>query len=169
MGDAMTVTASEATHTDEFNVMPDQNSTDVLSKPSLAHTKPTILPPSSLDSLNSKTPSTRDSGSKRYNYDPARPISRRKDSKQFIPLARWEGTVLERYDSYFVAEVIDLNTDESATAEFDLAELTPGDVHLCEPGALFYWTIGYDVKEGGQRSRVSVLLFRRLGPIAKRV
>lgn len=87
----------------------------------------------------------------------------RPHNRQFIPLARWEGAVVERFESYFVAEVIDLDSDERAIVEFDLQEISPSDLSLCEPGGLFYWTIGYDVKEGGQRSRASVVRFRRLG------
>ena len=83
--------------------------------------------------------------------------------RHFVALARWEGAVLERFDSYFVAEVIDLDTDERAIVEFDLTEVSEADRSLCEPGSLFYWSIGYDVKDSGQRSRASVLRFRRLG------
>lgn len=85
-------------------------------------------------------------------------------NRRFIATARWEGVVTERFSTYFEAEVIDLDGDETAAAQFDLADLSDSDRHLCEPGALFYWTIGYDVKEGGQRSRASVVAFRRMGP-----
>lgn len=87
----------------------------------------------------------------------------RSTQRQFIALARWEGCVVERFASYFLAEVIDLSTDERAMAEFDLDEIGIEDRSLCEPGNLFYWTIGYDVRDGGQRSRASVIRFRRLG------
>ncbi len=90
---------------------------------------------------------------------PPRPLSRR----AFIATARWEGAVVERLDTYFVAEVIDLASGEPASVEFDLEEVTPTDRHLCEPGALFYWTTGYETKESGQRNRVSVIAFRRTG------
>ncbi len=70
---------------------------------------------------------------------------------------------MERLDTYFVAEVIDLASGEPASVEFDLEEVTPTDRHLCEPGALFYWTTGYETKESGQRNRVSVIAFRRTG------
>jgi len=84
-------------------------------------------------------------------------------NRQFVALARWEGAVLEKFATYFVAEVIDLDSNERAVAEFDLEELSRADVDLCEPGSLFYWSIGYDVKESGQRNRASVIRFRRLG------
>ncbi|MET9912934.1 hypothetical protein ABZZ74_40220 [Streptomyces sp. NPDC006476] len=156
----MTVTAAESSPGDSF--------TDVTVNEVTRIPEPTVLPSSTLAKLNEETPTTDrpQESTKRVRNNSFRRIERRRDSKQFIPLARWEGTVIERYETYFVAEVIDLNTDESATAEFEIGEVTPGDLHLCEPGALFYWTIGYDVKEGGQRSRTSVLHFRRLGRIA---
>jgi len=130
---------------------------------------PQIVPSSSLAALNKSRPATTksDEPTRRVRNQTFHKITRRPGSKQFIPLARWEGTVSERYETYFVAEVIDLDSSESATAEFNLSDLTPGDVQLCEPGALFYWTIGYDVKEGGQRSRTSVINFRRLGRASK--
>ncbi len=84
-------------------------------------------------------------------------------NRRFLPLARWEGAVIDRFDTYFVAEVIDLDNNERAIAEFDLMEVSESDRALCEPGSLFYWTIGYDIKESGQRSRASVIRFRRLG------
>ncbi|MFF3376216.1 hypothetical protein ACFYXF_25085 [Streptomyces sp. NPDC002680] len=163
----MTITTADTALTDSATLA--DSFTDVASDSLTRIPKPTVLPLSNLDSLNSHTPSppTQDVPPKRVSNDSFRRISRRRDSKQFLPLARWEGTVIERYDSHFVAEVIDLDSDESATAEFDIIELTPGDIPLCEPGSLFYWTIGYDIKEGGQRSRVSVLRFRRLGRISK--
>lgn len=89
---------------------------------------------------------------------PSRPSRHR-----FVRSASWEGAVVERFDSYFTAEVILDGTDEVAYAEFDLTELAPDEVALCEPGALFYWNIGHETKDGGQRSRVSVVSFRRSG------
>jgi hypothetical protein len=65
--------------------------------------------------------------------------------------------------TYFTAEVIDLRTNKMAIVEFDLNDVSPADRPLCDPGALFYWSVGYDVKRGGQQSRTSILWFRRLG------
>lgn len=81
---------------------------------------------------------------------------------RFITLARWEGVVTELFDSYFEAQVIDLVSEESATVQFDFADIADSDVPLCVPGALFYWSIGYDVRPGGQRLRGSVVMFRRI-------
>ncbi|MER5522555.1 hypothetical protein [Streptomyces sp. NPDC002763] len=157
----MTISTSGAALIDSFT---DMNADSLTRIP-----EPKVIPSSDLTSVNatSSATSSHTEPTKRVRNSSFRRIARRRDSKQFIALARWEGTVLERYETYFVAEVIDLNTDESATAEFDLRDVTPGDLPLCEPGGLFYWTIGYDVKEGGQRSRTSVIQFRRLGRIAE--
>lgn len=86
-------------------------------------------------------------------------------TSHFIRLNAWEGAVTERFDTYFDAEVVDLDTSERAMVEFDLDEIAEDDIQLCEPGALFYWSIGYEVKAGGQRSKSSVIRFRRLGSV----
>lgn len=83
-------------------------------------------------------------------------------NSQFKALASWEGAVLEVVDTHFVAEVIDLQTDERAIAEFEWSDISSSDRPLCEPGALFYWSVGYEIKESGQRSRASIIRFRRL-------
>jgi hypothetical protein len=42
-------------------------------------------------------------------------------------------------------------------------ELSPFDLALLEPGAIFYWTIGYRQQlPAGARERVSLIRFRRL-------
>jgi hypothetical protein len=46
--------------------------------------------------------------------------------------------------------------------EFDIEEVSPGDHCLVEPGSVFYWSIGYRTDPSGERSRSSVLVFRRL-------
>ncbi|MFG2805441.1 hypothetical protein [Streptomyces massasporeus] len=86
---------------------------------------------------------------------------------RFIPLARWEGVVTERFDSYFAADVIDLDSGEEATAEFEMDQVLPGDIPLCEPGSLFYWSVGYRVSAQGQRKRSNYLRFRRVGNAAR--
>ncbi len=90
---------------------------------------------------------------------PLRPVHNR----QFVSLARWEGAVVEVFGTYFIAEVINLENDEQAMVEFELDAVSPADRGLCEPGGLFYWSVGYETKESGQRSRASVVRFRRLG------
>lgn len=82
---------------------------------------------------------------------------------RFIPLQKWEGIVLQVTDEVFVGRLLDLmhhSPDEEA--EFPLEEVPPGDSALVEPGAIFYWNIGYLETRSGQRIRASVIRFRRL-------
>jgi hypothetical protein len=84
-------------------------------------------------------------------------------------LARWEGAVTERFSTYFSAELIDLESGERAYAEFELDQVKPGDLQLCEAGALFYWSVGYEVRQEGTQVRASDLRFRRIGTAANRL
>lgn len=90
---------------------------------------------------------------------------RREPSMQsrFIPLQKWEGTVVEVLDEGFFARLVDLTSggvDEEA--EFPLEEVSDADRPLIAPGAVFYWNIGYFDSLSGQRTRSSVIRFRRL-------
>lgn len=81
----------------------------------------------------------------------------------FIPLQKWEGTVLEVIENSFIARLIDQTSgapDEEA--EFPFEEISDDDLPLIEPGAIFYWNIGYTVSPSGQRTRSSLIRFRRL-------
>jgi hypothetical protein len=84
--------------------------------------------------------------------------------RRFIALARWEGAVTECLATYFAADVIDLQSDSTASVEFDYHELSvPSDRALCRPGNLFYWAVGYEIANSGERRRASVIIFRRRG------
>lgn len=90
---------------------------------------------------------------------------RQEPSRQsrFIPLQKWEGTVVEVLDEGFFARLVDLTSagvDEEA--EFPLEEISTADRSLIAPGAVFYWNIGYFDSLSGQRTRASVIRFRRL-------
>jgi len=83
--------------------------------------------------------------------------------ERFIVLQSWEGCVLSVSPDSFVARLVDskhIRPDEEA--EFDVNELTEDDRELLEPGAVFYWSIGYYDKPSGQRIRASEIRFRRL-------
>lgn len=84
-------------------------------------------------------------------------------TRSFLASATWEGSVVECFSTYFAAEVLSLQTGEAAYVEFANEELAASDVPLCEPGALFYWAVGYETLSNGQRNRVSTLAFRRVG------
>jgi hypothetical protein len=86
-------------------------------------------------------------------------------SKHFFrPIQQWRGTVIEIRDSEFDAELRD-QTDlsrgrEISTFKFD--EVSEGDERLVKVGAVFYWSIGYELTESRQRKLVATVVFRRL-------
>jgi hypothetical protein len=62
-----------------------------------------------------------------------------------------------------VARLIDQSHDgPDEEAEIPLEEISEEDQALVQPGAIFYWSIGYLDSRGGQRIRASVIRFRRL-------
>jgi hypothetical protein len=89
----------------------------------------------------------------------AGPVPRRR----FSLLQQWEGTVLRVGRDEFDASLRDMtdprNPLEQAT--FFIEEVSPGDAALLEPGAVFYWAVGYET-QAGQRSRKSTIRFRHL-------
>jgi len=88
---------------------------------------------------------------------PSRPKS------HFIPLKKWEGTVLTVLEDSFVARLIDQKDEyPDSEAEFSFEEVPQSDRGLIEPGAIFYWNIGYIDRDSGQRMRASVIRFRRI-------
>ena len=85
-------------------------------------------------------------------------------SDVFLALQRWEGIVTDCMGETFNARLTDLTTEGAEEEEVELLlEDVPGeDRALIEPGAVFYWAIGYRYEASGQSSRVSTLRFRRL-------
>jgi hypothetical protein len=82
---------------------------------------------------------------------------------RFIPLQKWEGVVLRVTNDAFVARLVDQSSDgPDEEAEIPLEEIPEADRFLVKPGAVFYWTIGYSDSISGQRTRASVIVFRRL-------
>jgi len=82
---------------------------------------------------------------------------------RFVPLQKWEGTVFQVLEDSFFARLVDLTSggvDEEA--EFPVEEVSDADRSLIAPGAVFYWNIGYIDNISGQRTRASVIRFRRL-------
>jgi hypothetical protein len=84
--------------------------------------------------------------------------------QHFILLQRWEGTVTNVHVEEFSAVLRDLSRAASPEeqASFPLDEVPDADRSLLVPGAVFYWTIGYEVTLTGTRKTVSMLRFRRL-------
>ena len=80
----------------------------------------------------------------------------------FVSLQKWEGAVLSVTKDAFSARLVDqTNPNPEEEAEFSIDELDPDDLELLEPGAIFYWNIGYLDKKSG-RIRISDIRFRRL-------
>jgi hypothetical protein len=80
------------------------------------------------------------------------------------PIQSWEGVVLQVADDTFSVRVVDLRGDRAEEEmELEKQELSNFDLELLEPGAIFYWTVGYRLKlPRGARERVSQIRFRRL-------
>ena len=80
----------------------------------------------------------------------------------FLALEKWEGRVESVDRDSFHAVITGLRARTEESADFDLDEISEDDLPLIEPGAIFYWSIGYRIDPSGERSRSSVLRFRRL-------
>jgi|RhiMetdeSRZDD1v2_1073273.scaffolds.fasta_scaffold37399_4 hypothetical protein len=81
----------------------------------------------------------------------------------FTSLQAWEGIVTQVMDNAFLARLIDLtHTGVDEEAEFPIDEISEEDKALITPGAIFYWDIGYHTSYSGQRTRKSLIRFRRL-------
>lgn len=96
---------------------------------------------------------------------PKHVISLKTEPRQsaFISLQKWEGVVLEVLSDSFLARLVDLTrTGLDEEAEFPVNEVSEEDRPLIRPGAIFYWNIGYHNSYSGQRTRTSIIRFRRL-------
>jgi len=69
--------------------------------------------------------------------------------------------VLEVGQETFQARVLSKQGGQEEEAEFPLEELDPEDLALLEPGAVFYWSIGYLERPTG-RIKMSEIRLRRL-------
>jgi hypothetical protein len=76
----------------------------------------------------------------------------------------WEGLVIEVGESSFKSRLRNMKgakTEIEEIAEFDLADIPPGDRDLLQPGGIFRWVIGLESRSG-TRQRYSRIVFRRL-------
>ena len=69
-------------------------------------------------------------------------------------------------EGFFRARLVDPDAREpDQEVEVDLEQVSPVDFQLVEPGALFFWAVGYVTRPTRRRNLVLVLDFRRLpGP-----
>jgi hypothetical protein len=87
----------------------------------------------------------------------------RATSSRFDLRQQWEGTVVSIDGDSFSVTLRDL-TDASVpeeSAELLLEDVSDSDRELLEPGAVFYWSVGYEETFRG-RERKSIIRFRRL-------
>jgi hypothetical protein len=82
---------------------------------------------------------------------------------KFVSLQKWEGVVTGITKETIVARVHDLvNKGIEEEVELSFEEMSKEDSQLIRPGAIFYWNIGYHDSGRGQRTRQSLIRFRRL-------
>ena len=81
----------------------------------------------------------------------------------FMALQKWEGYVISVNKGTFIARLKDLtNNYPDEQAEIEIEEIPFNDREMLCPGAVFYWSIGYNDSITGQRTRQSLIRFRRL-------
>ena len=82
---------------------------------------------------------------------------------RFKVLQKWEGTILDVWEDGCRARIRDLTSPGSIEEiTFSLEEIPEPDLQLVKPGAIFYWSIGYEDHLDGQRNKVSSVRFRRI-------
>jgi hypothetical protein len=96
----------------------------------------------------------------------SRPLIRnryRARPRKFELLQQWEGVVTEMDGETFWAELRDLtdNTSNREVVEIYFGEVAEQDKPLIAPGAVFYWSVGYDTSRAGSLVRASEIKFRR--------
>jgi hypothetical protein len=83
--------------------------------------------------------------------------------ESFTLFQKWEGYVIEIGRETFSARLTPLEGQGSdQIAEIYLDEVGEIDQDLLEPGAVFYWSIGYRRRPSGTKERSSIIRFRRL-------
>jgi hypothetical protein len=87
-----------------------------------------------------------------------------RDSKNYSRKTQtWQGFVIEINKSKFIAKLEDL-TRPSGTyeiVEFELGDVSPGDIDLLQEGSIFYWSVG-SIMANGQLKKESILRFKRV-------
>lgn len=95
----------------------------------------------------------------------AMPTTREPEAVAFQRLERRDGVVLkiDEREGVFRARLVDPNTKEpDQEVEVEIDQVSPSDLDLLAPGALFFWAIGYVTRRTGRRNLVLQLDFRRL-------
>jgi hypothetical protein len=82
----------------------------------------------------------------------------------FSPLQEWEGFVSEIGIDSFTGLLVDLTAKKKRPEEkmeFPISDLSEDDKSLLREGAIFRWSIGYQMQHGTKK-RISQIVFRRL-------
>lgn len=78
---------------------------------------------------------------------------------------RWKCIVVQIEGEVFKARLEDLTSDDDDStyeiADFSTEEVSPSDLELLSIGAVFYWSVGYEMNNG-QISKQSIIRFQRL-------
>lgn len=87
---------------------------------------------------------------------------------RFDVLQEYEGVVLTVDQESFWARLNNKTSPaaEDEEGEFPFEEVSRDDRWLVKPGSIFYWYIGYYDSASGQRTRQSIIRFRRLPAFA---
>lgn len=87
--------------------------------------------------------------------------------RQVQILQQWEAVIEEVFKDSVSLKLIDINNSNAMTelAEVSVEDFSPTDEDFIRQGAVFYWTIGYELRKGGQKCRISELRPRRLPPL----
>ena len=81
----------------------------------------------------------------------------------FLTLQAWEGVVTAVEADSFTVKLVDLMSDmPDEEADIDFEDVSKDERALVTIGAIFLLYVGYATSEGGQRSRTTILRFRRL-------
>jgi hypothetical protein len=73
----------------------------------------------------------------------------------------WIGYVISIDKETFSAKLEDINNPTTyEIAEFELNDISPGDLNLLKLGAIFYWSVGFG-NQNGQHIKQSFIRFKR--------
>lgn len=128
-----------------------------------------MLSAPNLDELNSATMVDRNGSSYALNINPGThlfsALPKNNLEERFKTLQKWEGVVDCKNGDTFVARLKSIKGDsgqKETEAKIFIEDVPQNDRKYIEPGAVFYWSIGYLDKRSGQRMRGSIIRFRRL-------
>jgi hypothetical protein len=82
-------------------------------------------------------------------------------SYKFLALQKWEGCVVQICDGEFEAQLKDItNGGADEFVKMSLDDIEDNERTLVAPGAVFYWSIGYETMKGTRR-KISFVKFKR--------